>query len=248
MLPLANFKFKNKQTDFYLLDKDLIFADRTENYDKQTSSIESFADNWFIGYIHTSCSQVQIRSKNTFLNLTGPTCIIQPPFSLVEWRIQPGTFKWYGIFVKNLNLELYNPRPRMKIWDQKFPLDKKALLQQIQSSDMEIAIETSKDNCALSEKVKQQIDQNFKEDLKIESIAQNLKVHRSFMCRSFKKTFGLSPIEYRHKLRVFEALKMMNQNHKDITYSALESGFASIQRFEEHFKKIFGITPKEFKF
>lgn len=152
------------------------------------------------------------------------------------------------IFFKQANLNISIPTPFIGKWDQQIPTCKNEILNYLEMIKNGTPITSNRNNSSLSEKVKHLIDQNFQEELKIELIADKLKVHRSFMSRCFKKSFGLTPVEYRHKLRVFEALKFMNQNHEDITYAAVESGFSSIQRFEDHFYNIFGITPKEFHF
>lgn len=240
--------FNKKTSNFFALDPEHIFIERTEFYEKSSSVIESFANNWFIGFIAYNYDKIKLRSGKSFIDLKEPSFIILPPFSLIEWKLQPGEFQWYGFFFKTTNFSMPSLNPTLHAWDQKIPKNKDELYSYLNRIKSGTSINANRDNSALSEKVKHLIDQNFQEELKIELIADKLKVHRSFMSRCFKKSFGLTPVEYRHKLRVFEALKIMNQTHQDITYAAVESGFSSIQRFEDHFHKIFGITPKEFHF
>lgn len=245
---IGEVSYNKKTSQFFSLDSEHIFIERTESYDQATSIIESFANNWFIGFIGNEYHKIKLRSGKAFIDIIGPCFIILPPFSLVEWELQPGEFKWYGFFFRKMDLNIQLPCPVLHPWDQRIPKNKGEIYQYLKLYKLGTPITTNRDNSALSEKVKTLIDQNFQEELKIDTLAERLRVHRSFLSRCFKKSFGLTPVEYRHKLRVFEALKVMNQANQDITYAAVESGFSSIQRFEDHFNNIFGITPKEFHF
>lgn len=248
MKEIGRFHIKNKETSFYQLDKDLIFTNRFDFYSQEKTIIETFANNWFVGFITESPLALKIRSENSLLELKNNMGILIPPFSILEWHIGPGKLDWKGIFSKT---PLVNPSPKAPLIFSDFhkiPTTQSELGDLLKKIKPLAEIKISKNNSWLAEKTKEFIDKHFKEDLKVEDIANHLKVHRSFMTRSFKKAYGLSPIEYRHKLRIFEGLKLMNQENLEVTQAAVDSGFSCIQRFEEHFKEQFGVTPSQFHF
>lgn len=248
MKELGKIQIKNKQTHFYQLDKNLIFTDRYDFYSQEKKVIETFSNNWFVGFITEAPTFLRIRSGNKQIELKKNIGILIPPFSLLEWQIGPGPFNWKGIFSKTPLLRTPLKSPLLFSDFNEIPQTQKELSSLLENLKTFTEIQISKNNSWLAEKTKDFIDNHFKEDIKVEDIARYLKVHRSFMTRSFKKAYGLSPIEYRHKIRIFEGLKLMNQENLEITQAAVDSGFSCIQRFEEHFKQQLGATPSQFHF
>ena len=81
----------------------------------------------------------------------------------------------------------------------------------------------------------------------IDELAFLFKTNRATLCRDFKKTTGKTVIEFiNHKK--FETAKYMILNTNDtFTKIAEELNFESIHYFTRFFKKMAGITPKDFR-
>jgi AraC family transcriptional regulator, regulatory protein of adaptative response / methylated-DNA-[protein]-cysteine methyltransferase len=71
-------------------------------------------------------------------------------------------------------------------------------------------------------------------------------IEPSTMRRWFLKHHGQSFQVYQRQLRIFEALKKI-QNGEPITTTAYNSGYESLSGFNESFKSIVGVSPKNSK-
>lgn len=238
----------NRKTRFFQVEAELVFAHRIETYSHDCVVHETFANNWFVGFLVSSGASLQIRSGQKRIELSAPKAILVPPYSLLEWHLGRGQAEWSGFFSKLPFSKRPFQLPTVFSFDGVLPKTALELADLIERLHGGEEIGVSRDNSWLSSRIKEFIDMHYREDMKVEDIAKKLNSHRSFLARSFKKSYGISPVEYRHKLRVFEGLKKMNQEHQEVTTAAVESGFSSIQRFEEHFKDLFEMTPSQFNF
>lgn len=238
----------NRKTRFFQVDTDLVFVHRIETYPAACVVHETYANNWFVGFLTSSGTSLEIRSGRTIRELTAPRAFVVPPHSLLEWHLGRGQTEWSGFFSKYPFSKRPFRLPTIFSFDGVLPTTALELADLIDHMEAGEEIEMSRDNSWFSCRIKEFIDAHYRDDMKVEDIAKKLNSHRSFVARSFKKSYGISPVEYRHKLRVFEGLKKMNQENQEVTTAAIESGFSSIQRFEEHFKDLFGLTPSQFNF
>ena len=78
-------------------------------------------------------------------------------------------------------------------------------------------------------------------------VAELIGLHPATFCRSFKQSMGLSPHRYLLAHRVNRAKEMMNDQHLSLTDIALDCGFSSSSQFSVVFKKITGMSPREFR-
>jgi len=78
-------------------------------------------------------------------------------------------------------------------------------------------------------------------------VAELIGLHPATFCRSFKQSMGLSPHRYLLAHRVNRAKEMMNNQKLSLTEIALDCGFGSSSQFSVVFKKITGMSPREFR-
>ncbi len=94
--------------------------------------------------------------------------------------------------------------------------------------------------------VKIYIDENIDKNISLKTIANKIKLNRSYLSRRFKKEFGLCVSRYLFNRRVHLSKEMLDRG-EDITQIALELGFCDQAHFYKAFKSIFAITPNEYK-
>lgn len=100
-----------------------------------------------------------------------------------------------------------------------------------------------------SDKLQQALDYihaHLVEDLSLESIATELGMSQYYFARLFKQSTGYSPYQYVIKHRIERAQELMMQEQQSIANIALQVGFASQSQFGRHFKRLTGVTPKQF--
>jgi AraC-like DNA-binding protein len=94
----------------------------------------------------------------------------------------------------------------------------------------------------LSRRVRQRICETYREDVPMSEIARSLGVSHAHLSRQFKRDFGFTPINYRHRLRVSEATGRLLKGD-DILEVGHDVGFNDTSRFYQDFRKITGTSP-----
>lgn len=92
------------------------------------------------------------------------------------------------------------------------------------------------------------IENDYKNDLSIETICKKLGCYQKNLSFNFKKTMGMSILNYIERTRVFEAERLLcKYPQMTIETVMMESGFNSSRSFLRHFRAVFGCTPTEYK-
>jgi AraC family transcriptional regulator len=91
------------------------------------------------------------------------------------------------------------------------------------------------------------IEAHLSESLHLSALAQINDMSESHFSRSFKKATGIAPHQHVLNRRVEKAKQLLQQSQLNILEIALECGFAHSGHLSRHFKRIVGITPKQFR-
>lgn len=91
------------------------------------------------------------------------------------------------------------------------------------------------------------IDENFRTDFPLTILAKQAEVTPQHLCRVFKETMNMRPLEYLTKRRLQEAKRLLQRTELPIAEIALQSGFPDAGYFSTVFKKYEGVTPMEYK-
>jgi len=89
--------------------------------------------------------------------------------------------------------------------------------------------------------------QNFKEKIFIEDVARLTNLSVTSFCRYFKITANKSYFDFLTEVRLNHACRLIVETDYTIQHIAMDSGFENTSNFYRHFKKMKGITPKEYK-
>jgi AraC-like DNA-binding protein len=85
----------------------------------------------------------------------------------------------------------------------------------------------------------------FGEQLSLAAIARGAHSSPFHLARLFRAHFGLSLHQYRHRLRLREALRRLAEGEADLAALALELGFSSHSHLSDAFRSAFGIPPSQ---
>jgi len=88
---------------------------------------------------------------------------------------------------------------------------------------------------------------NLDQTLNLSSIASALNISSSELSRTFKKETGESITEFINKMRINEALHLLNNEDIPITQIAYMVGYNDINYFTKVFKKLKNITPSNYR-
>lgn len=96
--------------------------------------------------------------------------------------------------------------------------------------------------------VKDYIDANYSaSDLTLADVAKRFYVNMSYLSRAFKEETGLPFIEYLYRLRMENAIRLLNETDKKAYQIAEEIGINDSHYFSACFKKYTGVSVNEYK-
>lgn len=91
------------------------------------------------------------------------------------------------------------------------------------------------------------ISTHFNEDLSLKLIAEKYNVSTSYFSKKFKSLTGFNFKEYLIAVRIKEACELLIQTNISITEIATKCGFTDSNYFGDAFKKIKGVSPRDFR-
>lgn len=91
------------------------------------------------------------------------------------------------------------------------------------------------------------VAQRYTEPLTIAKISQEVGLHPNYAMSLFKKTFGTTLIDYLTNHRVSHAQRLLATTDSKVVDIAFNSGFNSISRFNEAFRRACGRTPRAYR-
>ncbi len=89
------------------------------------------------------------------------------------------------------------------------------------------------------------IKQNFRRDLSLDEVSDAAGLSRYHFCREFKKSTGLTPVEFINRTRCEFAKELLESKKYTIAEISDMSGFITPAHFSKTFKGIFGTHPSE---
>lgn len=91
------------------------------------------------------------------------------------------------------------------------------------------------------------INQNYTDNLTLESVANFIHLNPSYFSTIFKREVGMSFSDYLNKIRIEASKRLLGTTGISILEVALSAGFEDQSYYSKVFKKIVGITPKKFR-
>ena len=91
------------------------------------------------------------------------------------------------------------------------------------------------------------VAQRYTERLAVQEIADMVKLHPNYAMNLFQKTFGTTLINYLTQHRVSHAGRLLATTDQTVTDIAFNSGFNSISRFNEAFRRACGCAPRKYR-
>ncbi|HKI70693.1 MAG TPA: helix-turn-helix domain-containing protein, partial [Verrucomicrobiae bacterium] len=91
------------------------------------------------------------------------------------------------------------------------------------------------------------IAQHYTEKISADQISKAAGLHPNYAMALFKKALGITLIDCLTQHRVSHAQRLLATTNDKIIEVAMNSGFASLSRFHEAFRRWCGCSPKEYR-
>lgn len=90
------------------------------------------------------------------------------------------------------------------------------------------------------------MEDNLTEKISLQHLANQADMDRHYFCRLFKKHAGKSPMEFLSLMRIKKSIDLLN-TAENISMIAIKVGFNTPGNFSRQFKRITGVTPREYR-
>lgn len=108
-------------------------------------------------------------------------------------------------------------------------------------------INPKSENQQLAEKIHNYINTNLIRNISIQSISDELKYNRDYLCRVFKKEYGMSITEYINSEKMKTAKRLLFHSDMPVGTIAKTMGWDNTNLFIKFFKYHEKITPTEYR-
>jgi len=91
------------------------------------------------------------------------------------------------------------------------------------------------------------VGSHYSDPIQLESIGSALNISRYHFCRSFKRTTGLTFMEYLREVRIEKAKTLLRNTNLRVGEIAFEVGFQTLTHYNRTFRKTVGCSPTEYR-
>lgn len=91
------------------------------------------------------------------------------------------------------------------------------------------------------------IAQNYRLPLSLEDVAGQINLSPTYLSKKFRKVTGITFKEYVNYIRIKQAVQALLTTDDSITKIAVDCGFNSSNYFKDIFRKINGVSPRDFR-
>jgi len=91
------------------------------------------------------------------------------------------------------------------------------------------------------------IEEGYNEQIPVSLLAEASALSQSQLRRLFNKEIGMSPVEYKNRLRIKKAADMLLYSGQTIAEISQNLGFKNPYVFSRVFKQSMGISPSEYR-
>ncbi|MEH7011574.1 AraC family transcriptional regulator [Neobacillus niacini] len=95
--------------------------------------------------------------------------------------------------------------------------------------------------------IKNYIKQHFREEINLDTLAEVGHINKYYLAHSFKKAFGVSPIEYLIQTRIRESKILLETTNYPISNISTFIGFSSQSFFAQSFKRVTNLSPSQYR-
>lgn len=117
----------------------------------------------------------------------------------------------------------------------------------IDTEEKRIEEKESEESVPFVKEAKEYVEEHYTENLTVKEVAGIIGISSGYLSTMFNQSMGQSFVDYLNQLKINHACVYLEQNYLKVYEIAYKVGFQDEKYFTKVFKKIKGITPKEYK-
>ncbi|MDO4491127.1 MAG: AraC family transcriptional regulator [Lachnospiraceae bacterium] len=91
------------------------------------------------------------------------------------------------------------------------------------------------------------MEENYMHPISLAQLAEHISCNPQYLCHFFKKTAGVSPVDYLIRLRIKKAKTMLKESNLSVLEIGMECGFDNASYFARQFRRHTGHSPREYR-
>jgi AraC-like DNA-binding protein len=91
------------------------------------------------------------------------------------------------------------------------------------------------------------IEDRYADQLTLGEMARRFGLNPSYLSRAFRKETGFTIVEYVNKVRIRRSCLLLKHSDAGILDIALAVGYNSLSHFNQYFRRVMGMSPREFR-
>jgi AraC-like DNA-binding protein len=204
----------------------------------QRRAIEVSGPFWVLGLVKICKGAVRYRTAQQAVE-PGGRCfgLFLPPYSIVEVELTRSRTFSTGFLLRDPLPEMPGEPAVFLVSSTRLPAGREDLLAMLVNARNFQAISPQARPSPAAAQLKQALDRCYAQPLKLALIARFLARSPAAASRLFRRSYGLTPSQYRQSLRVLESLMRLAEG-QPIVDVAGEVGFGDLSRFYTHFRRI----------
>ncbi|SEA38161.1 Beta-xylosidase [Pseudobutyrivibrio sp. ACV-2] len=106
------------------------------------------------------------------------------------------------------------------------------------------------DNDAEKERISEiqsYIQGHYQAAISLNDLADQMFLTPAYLSKYIKKKFGMTFVDYLNNIRLFHAVDELIYTNKSLTHIAMDNGFSTSAAFNKSFKKVFNVSPGEYR-
>lgn len=120
-------------------------------------------------------------------------------------------------------------------------------LMQTQARSLLLGPDTTFSNMNRLAYVAQYINKHLHRNLQIRELADEACMSEPHFYRTFKQTFGMTPVDYINQQRIALASKLLKTTNRCLADVSLECGFNNLTYFMKLFRREIGLSPAQYR-
>ena len=97
------------------------------------------------------------------------------------------------------------------------------------------------------EKVIHLVNSNYRQPIKLETVASHVGMNSTAFCRYFREKTGRSFIEFVNEMRIGYACKLLQEGKQNVSQICFESGFNNLSNFNRCFRRMKSLSPVQYR-
>jgi len=196
--------------------------------------------------VQVRCGSIVYQHGDAVVRAPRRFALFLPPFGIVQASLDRCDVTSVAVAFRPLASDELPRHPILWAGDRAAPGSRTDALESIRTVPVPTNVGRDRGPASLALAAKSIIDREYAAPLEINRIAARLSVSPAVLSRTFRHTYGMPPVRYRHHVRVMDALMQFAEGGVPAQVFQ-DVGFDDLSRFYKVFRKVACAPPGSYR-